>query len=406
MPADYEKMAEYCLRHKKISDKVLDQFLMPFIARKEGMDRKMNAYTLKYQHVIRKMPKEFFPMAMGEYIMGKTLTPDGLIHKYLNNIQLSSLEKTERVFLEFQADNPWRYCFARIADREAKNFFILRDAFYEDEFLLFSPGVEAFWTEGRRQDLYFLLTGFNGLCFRTYGNILPFRSFDPDDIYFYGTEVFPEVDSDASLMASVYKDPIPYMMLASGMEFPGTVSGLHKLRHLVAVDEIADVDTGKLKETFSVQWNANIYRISHEDWSGPPHFASAYFNESNGEFSRYAMTEEGFRELTRMLISSGLHIDVKEDYSVGMSMLVTMQEILKKKIILKEYESLFPEKEMNPLSQKELNGINGFMKLLLPYINAGTQPDLEILAKQSGIESETAHSLYQQIKNKFGKTGM
>ena len=196
------------------------------------------------------------------------------------------------------------------------------------------------------------------------------------------------------------------MMLASGMEFPGTVSGLHKLRHLVAVDEIADVDTGKLKETFSVQWNANIYRISHEDWSGPPHFASAYFNESNGEFSRYAMTEEGFRELTRMLISSGLHIDVKEDYSVGMSMLVTMQEILKKKIILKEYESLFPEKEMNPLSQKELNGINGFMKLLLPYINAGTQPDLEILAKQSGIESETAHSLYQQIKNKFGKTGM
>ena len=405
MPADYEKIAEHCLRHRKISDKILDQFLMPFIARREGMDRKMNAYTLKYQHVIRKMPKEFFPMAMGEYIMGKTLTPDGLIHKYLNNIQLRSLEKTEREFLEFQADNPWRYCFARIADRKAKDFFILRDAFFEDEFLLFSPGVEAFWTQGRRQDLYFLLTGFNGLCFHTYGNILPFRSFDPDDIYFYGTEVFPEVDSDASLMASVYKDPIPYMMLASGMEFPGTVSGLHKLRHLVAVDEIADVDTGKLKETFSVQWNANIYRISHEDWSGAPHFASAYFNESNGEFSRYAMTEEGFRELTRMLISSGLHIDVKEDYSVGMSMLVTMQEILKKKIILKEYESLFPEKEMNPLSQKELNGINAFMKLLLPYINAGTQPDLEILARQAGIEPETAHSLYHQLKNKFGKIG-
>ncbi len=406
MPADYEKIAEHCLRHKKISDKVLDQFLMPFIARKEGMDRKMNAYTLKYLHIIRKMPKEFFPMAMGEYIMGKTLTPDGLIHKYLNNIQLRSLEKTEREFLEFQADNPWRYCFARIAERKAKNFFILRDAFYEDEFLLFSPGVEAFWTQGRKQDLYFLLTGFNGLCFHTYGNILPFRSFDPDDIYFYGTEVFPEVDSDASLMASVYKDPIPYMMLASGMEFPDTVSGIHKLRHLVAVDEIADVDTGKLKETFSVQWNANIYRISHEDWSGPPHFASAYFNESNGELSRYAMTEEGFRELTRMLISSGLHIDVKEDYSVGMSMLVTMQEILKKKIILKEYESQFPEKEMNPLSQKELNGINGFMKLLLPYINTGTRPDLEILARQAGIEPETAHSLYHQLKNKFGKTGM
>ena len=206
-------------------------------------------------------------------------------------------------------------------------------------------------------------------------------------------------------MASVYKDPMPYMMLASGMEFPITVSGTHKLRQMVAVDEIAGMDTAKLKETFSVQWNDNIYRISHEDWSGLPHFASAYFNESKGELSRYAMTEEGFRELSRMLIASGLHIDGKEDYSVGMSMLVTMQEILKKKIILKEYESLFPEKETNPLSQKDLDGINGFMKLLLPYINSGTQPDLEILARQAGIEPETAHSLYQQIKNKFGKTG-
>ena len=68
MPADYEKMAEHCLRYKKISDKVLDQFLMHFIARKEGMDRKMSAYTQKYLHIIRKMPKEFFPKAMGEYI--------------------------------------------------------------------------------------------------------------------------------------------------------------------------------------------------------------------------------------------------------------------------------------------------------------------------------------------------
>ncbi len=195
------------------------------------------------------------------------------------------------------------------------------------------------------------------------------------------------------------------MMLASGMEVPVSVSGIHKLRQLVAVDKIAGIATGKLKETFFVQWNANIYRISHKDWSGPPHFASACFNEPSGELSRYALTEEGFRELTRMLIASGLHIDWKEDYSVGMSMLVTMQEILKKKINLNEYETLFPEKETNPMSQEELNGLNGFLNLLLPYINAGTQPNLEILARQAGIEPETAHSLYQQLKSKFGKIG-
>jgi len=57
------------------------------------------------------------------------------------------------------------------------------------------------------------------------------------------------------------------------------------------------------------------------------------------------------------------------------------------------------------MSQEELNGLNGFLNLLLPYINAGTQPNLEILARQAGIEPETAHSLYQQLKNKFGKIG-
>jgi len=405
MSTNFEKIEEHCLRHKNISERVLDHFLINFIARREGMDQKMNGYEKKYHHIIWKMPKEFYPMAMGQYIMGKTLSPDGLIHKYLNHVQFRSLNETEREFLEFQANNPWRYCFARIADHLAKNIFMLRDAFFGDAFLLYSPGIEAFWTEGRQQDLFFLLIGYNGLCFHTYGNILAMRSFEPDDIYFYGAEIFPEVDSDASLMASVYKDPMPYMMLASGMEFPIVMSGNHILRHRIAVDEIAGIDTGKLKKSFSVQWNANIYRISHKEWSGPPHFFSAYFNESTGELFRYAMTEEGFRELTRLLIASGLHIEWEEDYSVGMSMLVSMQEILKRKITLNKYEQYFPETEENPASQQELDGINRFLNLMLPYFNAGTQPDLEALARQSGIDPETAQSLYHQLKIKFRKPG-
>ena len=403
MPTDFEKIAKHCQHHKNINAKVLDDFLMDFIARRERMDQKMQAFERKYRHIIRKMPKGFFPTAMGEYIIGKTLIPDGLIHKYLDNVQLRSLDKTEREFLEFQASNPWRYCFANIAYRPAKEFFLLHDAFVEDEILLYSPGIEAYWAEVRKQDLYFLMIGFNGQCWQSYGVIVALLSFDPDDIYFYGTEVFPEVDSDASLMASVYKDPMPYLMLASGMEYPVIVSGDQVMRQMAAVDKIDGIDTEKLKKHFALQWNKDIYRISHEAWSGPPSFASAYYNEKSGELTRFALTREGFDALTRELIKSGLHIGREEDYSVGMSMLMTMQEILNKKIKLNEYEALFPEIIDNPIPQKDLDNINRFMNLLLPYINAGKQPDITALAQQSGIDPEEAQSFFQQIKNKFGR---
>jgi len=403
MTPDFKRLENHCRRHRTISDKVLDQFLMNFIAKRERMDQKMKDLEQKYRHIIRKMPREFFPMMMGEYIIGKTLMPDGLIHNHLNNAQIRSLDQIEQEFLEFQVNHPWRYCFARIAGHPATNFFRLSDAFYEDEFLLYSPGMEAFWAEGRKQDLYFLLIGFNGQCWHTYGVILAMKSFSPDDIYFYGTEVFPEVDSDASLMASVYRDPMPYMMLACGMEYPIMMSGDHVLRHWVAVDEIDRFDTEPLTSYFSIRWNNDMYRISQQEWDGPPHFATAYFNEKSGEFTRYAMTEQGFRELTGRLNQLGLPIGPSEDYSVGLSMVITMEEILKRKVPINEYETWFPEEVENPIPQKDLDRMNRFLNLLLPFFNAGTTPDLNRLARQSGIDPEEARSLYDQLKGKFGR---
>ena len=403
MTKDFKKIKEHCHRHNRISEKVFDHFLIDFIARREKMDQKMNAYENKYGHVIRNMPKGFFPTAMSEYIIGKSLTPNGLIHKYLNNVEIRSLDPDEHAFLEFQATHPWRYCFAYIAARPAKEFFILHDNFLDDDFLLYSPGIETYCDEGRKDDLYFILTGFNGKCWQSYGLNVAMRSFDPDDIYFYGTETFTTVDSDATLMESVYQDPMLYMMLACGMEYPIVMSGDNEVRQMVALDEIDGIDTNKLKKHFSIQWNKDIYRIHDEAWSGPPSFASAYFNEKSGELFRYAMTEEGFGELTRMLIESGLQISEAEDYSVGMSMLVTMQEILKKKIYFNKYEKYFPAKADNPIPQKELDNMNRFMNLLLPYINAGTKPDLKTLAQQAGIDLEEAKDLYELVKNKFGR---
>jgi hypothetical protein len=98
MQNDFEKLADHCQHHQRISKKVLDNFLM----------------------------------------------------NYMDKVELRSLDKPEREFLEFQASHPWRYCFAHITDHPAKDFFSLRDAFFGDEFLLYSPGTEAYWAEGRK----------------------------------------------------------------------------------------------------------------------------------------------------------------------------------------------------------------------------------------------------------------
>jgi hypothetical protein len=84
MQNDFEKLADHCQHHQRISKKVLDNFLM----------------------------------------------------NYMDKVELRSLDKPEREFLEFQASHPWRYCFAHIADHPAKNLFNLQDAFAGDDFLL------------------------------------------------------------------------------------------------------------------------------------------------------------------------------------------------------------------------------------------------------------------------------
>ena len=192
-------------------------------------------------------------------------------------------------------------------------------------------------------------------------------------------------------------------MLASGMEYPMIMSGDQAIRQLAAVEVIDGIDTDKLKKQFSIQWNKDIYRILHEVWSGPPWFASAYYNEKSGELSRFAMTSKGFDAFTRMLIQSGLPIGREEDYSVGMSMVMTMQEILNRKIMFDEYEQYFPDKVDNPMPQKDLDNLSHFMNLLLPFINAGKKPDLIALAHQAGIDPEEAQSLYNQLIVKFGR---
>jgi hypothetical protein len=52
---------------------------------------------------------------------------------------------------------------------------------------------------------------FNGACWQTFGPVVPFRSFQPDDIFFFATELNLFIETEEDLMADVEENPFPYL---------------------------------------------------------------------------------------------------------------------------------------------------------------------------------------------------
>lgn len=80
------------------------------------------------------------------------------------------------------------------------------------------------------------------MCWQSYGLIAPFRSFDMNDVYVFGTEVFSAIEDDQTFMAAVHRDPLPFFMLMVGQESPHLMSGEHELRHCVAEQDLPPMD--------------------------------------------------------------------------------------------------------------------------------------------------------------------
>jgi len=134
---------------------------------------------------------------------------------------LWQLDKKERNYLEQQAKQPWRFSFSVIVEQPAEDFFIMKDVFAGDEFLLYSPGV-ANTLRDQRAILWFNLLGYNGTCWQSYGPIGAYNSFDPDDIFFFATELSPDNDDEESILADIENNPLPYMLLFTGSNYPLT----------------------------------------------------------------------------------------------------------------------------------------------------------------------------------------
>lgn len=118
-------------------------------------------------------------------------------------------------------------------DEPAEDFYTMEDVFTGKRYLLFSPGVSNILVSFKPV-LWFNLLGFNGFCWQSFGPVVYYNGFEAGDIWFFATELNPDLEEPAEVPAQVESNPIPFMMLLSGSTYPLTFHKEDQLLFLLA----------------------------------------------------------------------------------------------------------------------------------------------------------------------------
>lgn len=407
---DFAHIRSVCQISTAFSKTAIDDFLIPYAAPKEQFGREMDLRFGRFRKAAQKLQPDWINLFKAQYIGHRIFRKGGLIKKYLKHAAVRDLTPDERNYLNDQAATAWRFSFSVITAIPETDFYQMQDVFSGESFLLYSPSVTKTLAEGN-VSLWFNLIGFNGHCWQSFGPVINFRSFVPDDIFFFATELNPEIETEDELMEDVEKNPVPYMMLVTGSNYPVTVHGEDEMIQAVGEYPLFSFDSNRFKEDFIVEYAQDVYRLKPRNWSEPPHFAAAYYSEKENTLLLTALTDRGYEALTLALNRHGLKISAEPDIRVHLPMIICIKDILGKELHLNPYEELFNTKS-TPQEQANLDRLNHLLSLALPYINAGQEPDVVALAKEAGVEEKTARDVLDQmvgrirmLQDKAGKSG-
>ncbi|OQP57946.1 hypothetical protein A3860_39655 [Niastella vici] len=399
MIPDYKLFLDRCQYVNKISASLIDDFLVYYAARQDKVEREFETRISRFRDIEKEMPSDWKGLIKAQYIGHRIFKDGGLIHKYLNSAAIKARNAEEQEHLRTMAAYPWRFSFSEIRANPASDFYEMEDVFTGEVFLLYSPSITRTLSD-QPVLLWFNLIGYNGSCWQTYGPVISFQSFSSDDIFFYATELNPAIESDADLMADVDDNPVRYMVLACGSNYPLVVQHDNEVVQVTGEGRSVKFDVQLLRKDFRVEYAEGVFKLSHEVWSEPPHFAEAFYEEASGKVLLFALTDRGYRELSTLLVAHGMEIPNEPDIRLHIPMGIVVKKALKKSPVLNPYSQLF-ETRTSPESQAQMSKLNRFLALALPYINSGRQPDIAVLAKEAGIDPELAGELLQNAMNRI-----
>ncbi len=394
---DYELIKKCCLQNSAVSEAVIDKFLINYAEEKEKMEPLIAIRIKQYKSVVSELPESYINFMMAEFIAHRIFCKKGFIHKYIDRKEIKSLPPDQYSFIEFQSQHSWRYSFAEIQGQPADEFFEMKDVITGENYLLFSPGMNNVQKESHPR-MWFNLIAWNGKCWQTFGLIIPFKAFTLDDLFFFATEINPRIENEEMLQEEIEKNPWPFFMLLSAAEFPVISTRGFESLQCCSADSVENFSSEKLAANHIIEWNKNVYQVKSKRKGEFPHYAIAYYNEKTKELLRTASTKEGFKTLSNALIKAGFFIDPEADIVVSSAMIMAIENILNKEVRLNPYDSLFLKQE--PGADKEIEKLNHFLELAIPYYNSKQTLDISKLAEQAGITTQEAEKFWKlMLKN-------
>lgn len=396
---NYSDLKKHCEIHSLLSKDVIDNFLMHYAAQKEKLEPVMDAALKKYRHVANEFEPSHVNMMKAEFIVHHVFKKGGAIRKILNHSEIKRLPDYQYPFLEKQSQQPWRFTFCYIVENPEEGVFKMMDTMTYEEFILVSPGIQEMLKETQPL-MWFLLIGYNGKCWQSFGLNIPFRGYTVDDLFFFATELNPRIGDEETLMEEVERNPFPFFMLLCNADMPTVVSRGHETAFFQGEHDVSAFSPEKLKEFFDTAWSHDVYRLTSKTHGEFPHLAIAYINERTHSITTSAMTEFGYVTLVSELELAGIHLEARPDIRVTAAMLLATRKILNKKVELNPYEAMF-EQRMSPEETEQLKKLNAFMSMILPLYNSGEKIDIPKLAKEAGVDEETAQDLWKKVKKQW-----
>lgn len=399
--ADHKLLLDRCKYVNKISNTIIDNFLLYYAAGKDKVEPEFESRISRFKELAKEMPSNWVGLIKSQYIGHRIFRKRGLIHKYLHGAVIKARSAEEQEYLKEMATYPWRFSFSELNANPAPDFYEMQDVFTGEDFLLYSPSVTQTLSE-HPVSLWFNLIGYNGSCWQTYGPVTAFQSFSSDDIFFYATEVNPAIESKEDLIKDLEDNPVRYMVLAWGSRYPLVVQQGHEVVQVIGEGACIEFNVQALRKDFRVEYAESVFQLSHEIWSEPPHFAQAYYDEESRTILLFALTDLGYQELAALLNNCGMVIPTESDIRLHISMGLVIKKALKRMPELNPYSKLF-EIQTSKESQEQLSKLNQLLTLALPYINSGRQPDLEALANEAGVDPEIARDILQKAMDKISE---
>jgi len=392
---DFKYLKDICHQNSELTSSLIDEYLIYYAARRNRLDREMDQRLARFRHLKSKLQPGWINMLKSQYITHRIFKENGLINKYLNHSEIRGLDKYKREYLQYQASHPWRFAFSVITANPAEDFYEMSDVFSENSFLLYSPGVTNTLNQ-HSVAMWLNLISSNRKCWQSFGPIGAYKSFEPDDIFFFATELNPRIEHDQDLLMDLEKNPVPYMMLLVGANYPPTFHQKDQQVQAISWYDQDDFDAAALKKDFKIEYAHKVYRLTLKKRGEHPHFCTAYYDETKKILLLSSMTDRGYVALANRLNDYGYDLSKEPDIRINPSMHITAQDILKKKIQLNAYDDLFPVK----ISEKENEGIkkiNNLLELVMPEINAGRKPDIQSMARKAGVDENTALELVRKV---------